>query len=433
MFVCISFNTHIGVINMSVLLALAIIVAVIAAACTVKAVRSATKVAPCVDLTTYAATKPHADVVTSVVDIVNPDCMEAVVMVLSYTKASLKEERLNGRRARARAWHIANCASKEAARKARKDAMAYISAAQRNAENKTKANQWMVGKSWQEAISALYNEGKLISVRKHREVKTATMRVHKPRVVRARVSAAKPAYVRHIKANKAANKPNVISGTQLGQQARATGATLVTQIRVAKATLASLYVILPLARQVVALQSKASRKVGMYTWLADEGHVGVRATKSSVARRDAAQEVVCQAALAAEAFKKAYGIEAQDVASQILAVKAAKARAVEMLRNHKAEQHRLFLERQERRAAKAALKAAKGKPASIATIAEVADWEQYVPSNNGNKAIAFGFLSAKTATMAEKISAAIAIVGDTTPEHELVICQTADAAYGVAA
>lgn len=160
---------------MSVLLALAIIIAVIAAVCTVKAVR-------------VTATKTHAGTTTPVVDtIINPDCMEAfamVAMVLAYTKASLKEERLNGRRARARAWHINNCASKEAARKARKEAMCHISAAQRKAENKKRANQWMVGKSWQEAISAVYNEGKLISVRKHGDIKCAVLHTKKPRTVR---------------------------------------------------------------------------------------------------------------------------------------------------------------------------------------------------------------------------------------------------------
>jgi hypothetical protein len=402
---------------MSVLLALAIIVAIIAVTCAVKAVRVTT-------------TKPHAGATTPVVDVVNPahDCMEAAVMILAYAKASLKEERLNYRRARARAWHINNCASKEAARKARKEAMAHISAAQRNAENKTKANQWMVGKSWQEAISALYNEGKLISVRKHREVKTATMRVHKPRVARTGVPATKPVrtYVRQ-----AANKP-IVSGTQLAQEARATGTSLAAQIRVAKTTLASLYAILPLARQVVALQSKADRKVGMYTWLADEGHVGIRATKSSVARRDAAQEVVCNATLAAQAFKEAYGIEAQDVVSQILVVKAAKASAIEMLRDHKAEQHRLFVERQERRAAKAALKASKTAPITSPAVTEVADWEKYVPLNCGNKAIASKFIVAKNATIAQKAAAIAAINGASQEQHVVGKC-TADAAYGVAA
>lgn len=413
---------------MSVLLALAIIVAIIAAVCTVKAVRAVAKTVTCA---ATAATETHADT-TSVVDIINPDCMEAIIAVLAYTKASLKEERLNGRRARARAWHINNCASKEAARKARKEAMAHISAAQRNAENKTKANQWMVGKSWQEAISALYNEGKLISVRKHREVKTATMRVHKPRVARTGVPATKPVakpvrtYVRQ-----AANKP-IVSGTQLAQQARATGTGLVAQIHAAKAALASLYAMLPLARQVVALQNKADRKVGMYTWLADEGHVGVRSTKSSIARRDAAQEVVCQAALAAEAFKDAYGIEAHEVYSTIRAAKATKARAVEMLHNHKAEQHRLFIERQERRAAKAALRASKAAPATAPAVTEVADWEKYAPVNSGNKAIASKFIVAKNATIAQKAAAIAAINGASQEQHVVGKC-TADAAYVVAA
>lgn len=408
---------------MSVLLALAIIVAVIAAVRTALTVQTATKAI----VTTISVVAEAAPSVAHTQDVCDPinEYMYALVSVCMYTKASLKEERLNGRRARARAWHINNCASKEAARKARKEAMAYISAAQRNAENKTKANQWMVGKSWQEAISALYNEGKLISVRKHREVKAAAMRAHKPRVVRVGVSAAKPmrTFVLHTRI-KAANKP-IVSGAQLGQQARATGTTLAAQIQAAKGILTSLYAILPLARQVVALQNKASRKVGMYMWLADEGHVGVRSTKFSVARRDAAQEIVCSATLAAEAFRETYGIEAQDVVSQILAAKAAKARAVEMLRDHKAEQHRLFLERQERRAAKAA-------PAAAPAVTEVADWEKYVPLNCGNKAIASKFIVAKTATLAQKV-AAIAAINGASPNHHLVGKCTADAAYGVAA
>jgi hypothetical protein len=254
------------------------------------------------------------------------------------------------------------------------------------------------------------------------------MRVHKPRVARTGVPATKPVrtYVRQ-----AANKP-IVSGTQLAQEARATGTSLAAQIRVAKTTLASLYAILPLARQVVALQSKADRKVGMYTWLADEGHVGIRATKSSVARRDAAQEVVCNATLAAQAFKEAYGIEAQDVVSQILVVKAAKASAIEMLRDHKAEQHRLFVERQERRAAKAALKASKTAPITSPAVTEVADWEKYVPLNCGNKAIASKFIVAKNATIAQKAAAIAAINGASQEQHVVGKC-TADAAYGVAA
>lgn len=413
---------------MSVLLALAIIVAIIAVVCAVKAVRvTATK-----SVAATTATEPHADE-QSAVDITNQDCMEAVVMVLAYTKASLKEERLNGRRARARAWHIRSCASKEAARKARKDAMGPVAAANRRAVAAAECRKALARAH--KAPAATYGDitvsaGIKAAWRtKHPVAKVVTKVV---KVVGAGVS--KPAvartYVRHAKA---ANKP-ILSGTQLAQQARATGTNLAAQISVAKTTLASLYAILPLARQVVALQNKASRKIGLYTWLADEGHVGIRATKSSVARRDAAQEVVCQAALAAEAFKDAYGIEAQDVVSQILVVKATKARAVEMLRNHKAEQHRLFIERQERRAAKAALKASKATtaPAAAKTVTEVADWEQYAPANSSNKSIAFGILHAKGSTMAEKISASLAIVG-ASHEYGLVSCQTADAAYMVAA
>lgn len=412
---------------MSVLLALAIIVAIIAVACAVKAVRSAAKTVTCA---ATAATETHADT-TSVVDIINPDCMEAVVMVLAYTKASLKEERLNGRRARARAWHIRSCASKEAARKARKDAMGPVAAANRRAVAAAECRKALARAH--KAPAATYGDitvsaGIKAAWRtKHPVAKVVTKVV---KVVGAGVS--KPAvartYVRHARA---ANKP-VLSGTQLAQQARATGTNLAAQISVAKTTLASLYAILPLARQVVALQNKADRKVGMYTWLSNEGHVGIRSTKSSIDRRDVAQELVCKAILAEEAFKKAYGIEAQDVVPQILVVKAAKASAIAMLRDHKAEQHRLFVERQERRAAKAALKASKAAPITAQAVTEVADWKEYVAANSGNKSIAFGILHAKGSTMAEKISAAIAIVG-ASHEDGLVSCQTADAAYMVAA
>lgn len=402
---------------MSVLLALAIIVAVIAVTCAVKAVRVTT-------------TKPHAGATTPVVEVINQDCMEAVVMVLAYTKSALKEERLNGRRARARAWHTRSCASKESARKARKDAMGPVAAANRRAVAAAECRKALARAH--KAPAATYGDItvsagiKAAWCAKHPVAKVVTKVV---KVVGAGVS--KPAvartYVRHAKA---ANKP-ILSGTQLAQQARATGTNLAAQISVAKTTLASLYAILPLARQVVSLQNKASRKIGLYTWLADEGHVGIRATKSSVARRDAAQEVVCQATLAAEAFKEAYGIEAQDVVSQILAVKAAKARAVEMLRNHKAEQHRLFVERQERRAAKAALKASKTAPITSPAVTEVADWEKYVPMNCGNKAIASSFLNVKTATVAQK-AAAIAVINGL-QDYNLTGKCTADAAYGVAA
>ena len=436
---------------MSVLLALAIIVAIIAAVCTVKAVRAVAKTVTCA---ATAATETHADT-TSVVDIINPDCMEAIIAVLAYTKASLKEERLNGRRARARAWHINNCASKEAA---------HISGAEKRKEITLLNEQRRLGRAAQKALvreaqvqgigiakllarkeqgaaqraantarkQAATHGGKKATANRHvapRGIVSITADGHKVVVTPANKQAVKPVrtYVRQ-----AANKPAIISGTQLAEQARTAGTNLATQIRVAKTTLASLYAILPLARQVVALQNKADRKVGMYTWLADEGHVGIRATKSSIARRDAAQKVVCKAALAAEAFKDAYGIEAQDVVSQILVVKATKARAVEMLRNHKAEQHRLFIERQERRAAKAAFRASKASSAAAKTVTEVADWKEYVAANSGNKSIAFGILHAKGSTMAEKISAAIAIVG-ASHEDGLVSCQTADAAYMVAA
>ena len=449
---------------MSVLLALAIIVAIIAVTCAVKAVRAVAKNVPCAATT---ATETHAGATTPVVDVVNPahDCMEAAVMILAYTKASLKEERLNGRRARARAWHINNCASKEAA---------HISGAEKRKEITLLNEQRRLGRAAQKALvreaqvqgvsvakllarkaqgaaqraanaarkQAATHVGKKATANRHvapRGIVSITADGHK--VIKVAVAPVAPAapvakVVRPSKARtyvrQAANKPAIISGTQLAEQARTAGTNLATQIRVAKTTLASLYAILPLARQVVALQNKADRKVGMYTWLADEGHVGIRSTKSSIDRRDLAQELVCKAILAEEAFKAEYGISAHEVYNTIRAAKAAKARAVEMLHNHKAEQHRLFIERQERRAAKAALKASKAAPAAAPAVTEVADWEKYAPVNSGNKAIASKFIVAKNATIAQKASAIAAINGASQEQHVVGKC-TADAAYMVAA
>lgn len=459
---------------MSVFLALAIIVAIIAVIAVAirrnNNVKAAAVVATTEVVAATTATETHAGE-QPVVEVINQDCMEAVVMVLAYTKSALKEERLNGRRARARAWHTRSCAIKEAARVsgAEKRKEITLACTNRAAVRAAKAKQEALeraAKRAQESLERASNGNTLSAATKAARAaqgsaqraanaarKQAAAHVGKKATANRHVApqcgivsitanghkavVVTPANKQAVKSvrtyvRQAANKPAIISGTQLAEQARTAGTNLATQIRVAKTTLASLYEILPLARQVVALQSKADRKVGMYTWLADEGHVGVRSTKSSIARRDAAQEVVCQAALAAEAFKDAYGIEASEVVSQILVVKAAKARAIAMLRNHKAEQHRLFIERQERRAAKAALKASKAAPATAPAVTEVADWEKYAPVNSGNKSIAFGILHAKGSTMAEKISAAIAIVG-ASHEDGLVSCQTADAAYVVAA
>ena len=432
---------------MSVLLALAIILAIIATVRAVKSVRLSVA-----KPTTGTSIKTHADATTSVVDIFHPEgCMEAAIMVLAYTKASLKEERLNGRRARARAWHINNCASKEAAhingaekrkeitllneqrRLGRAAQKALVREAQAQGVSVAKLLARKAQGAAQRAINAARKAAKPAKTATTKVVKVAVAPVVKaaPSVKVAPVLVVRPGKARTY-VRQAANKPTTISGAQLAEQARTTGANLATQIRVAKATLESLYAILPLARQVVALQHKANRKVGMYTWLADEGYVGVRSTKSSIARRDAAQDIVCQATLAAEAFKEAYGIEAQDVVSQILVVKAAKARAAEMLRDHKAEQHRLFIERQERRAAKAALKASKAAPAPAPAVTEIADWKEYVAANNGNKAIAFGILHATNATIAQK-AAAIAAINGLSQDHHLEGKCTADAAYVVAA
>ena len=459
---------------MSVLLALAIIVAIIAVAIRRNNNVKAAAVVATTEVVTANAAVATTEVVTAnaaasvahtqdVCD--NIHCTEALVMVLMYTKISLKANRLQGRRARSHAAHKAACARSHAAYAAGEEKRKEITmrdqqralgrAAQKALVREAQAQGIGVAKllarraqgAAQRAANAARKQaathgGKKATANRHvapRGIVSITADGHK--VIKVAVAPVAPAapvakVVRPSKARtyvrQAANKPVIISGTQLAEQARTAGTNLATQIRVAKATLESLYAMLPLARQVVALQNKADRKIGMYTWLADEGHVGVRSTKASIARRDAAQEVVCQATLAAEAFKEAYGIEAQDVVSQILAVKAAKARAVEMLRNHKAEQHRLFIERQERRAAKAAFRASKAAPAAAKTVTEVADWKEYVAANSGNKSIAFGILHAKGSTMAEKISAAIAIVG-ASHEDGLVSCQTADAAYMVAA
>ena len=127
------------------------------------------------------ATETHSSIAVESINNTN-ECMEAFVMVFAYTKATLKEERLNGRRARARAWHNRNCASKEAARKARKEAMMHISSAQRRAEKVSRANQWMIGKSWQDAVGALYSEGKLVSVRSKADIRPAMVGTKAARV-----------------------------------------------------------------------------------------------------------------------------------------------------------------------------------------------------------------------------------------------------------
>ena len=416
---------------MSVLLALAIIVAIIAVTCAVKAVRAVAKTVTCA---ATAATETHADT-TSVVDIINPDCMEAIIAVLAYTKASLKAQRLSVRRARsanAAMYRSNGLYIARGIRSAMMEDVTYI-----NAKAVAKADERKALVRAHNAPSATYAQlgacGIKAAKRAALGINVATHRRVVP-IVHTHVCA--PAVVRTIKrvpTTKAANKPAIISGTQLAEQARTAGTNLATQIRVAKTTLASLYAILPLARQVVALQNKADRKVGMYNWLAQEGHVGIRSTKPSSERREKAQEVVCQAILAEEAFKEAYGIEAHEVYNTIRAAKAAKARAVELLISHKAEQHRLFLERQERRAAKSALKNSKKAPSGAPAVTEVTDWEKYIPANNGNKAIASKFIVAKNATIAQK-AAAIAVINRTSQQnHNLAGKCTADAAYVVAA
>ena len=444
---------------MSVLLTLAIIVAIIAVVIRRNNNVKATSVVATTEVVAAAVVAPSVAHTQDVCDTIN--VMPALVMVLAYTKSALKEERLNGRRARARAWHISNCARLRAAYDASAAKRKEITMRDQQRALGRAAEKELMRKAVREAQSQGISVAKLLArkaqgaaqraanaARKQAAThvgKTANRHVeprghgiisitadgHKMAVVtpaNKKAQAVKPVrtYVRQ-----AAN--TAPSGKQLGDAAKAKSASIHSHINASKEELERLYSILPLARQVVALGNKATRKVALYNWLSDEGHVGIRATKASIDRRDVAQELVCKAILAAEAFKKAYGIEAQDVVSQILAVKAAKVRAVAMLRNHKAEQHRLFLERQERRAAKAALKASKATtaPAAAKTVTEVADWEKYAPVNSGNKAIASKFIVARNATIAQK-AAAIAAINGAQEQHVVGKC-TADAAYGVAA
>ena len=90
----------------------------------------------------------------------------------------------------------------------------------------------------------------------------------------------------------AANKPAIISGLHSLLKARTAGKTWLQNSCWLRLPLASLYAILPPSGG--SAQNKADRKVGMYLWLADEGHVGIRSTKSSIDRRDLAQELVCK-------------------------------------------------------------------------------------------------------------------------------------------
>ena len=422
---------------MSVLLALAIIVAII-----VVAIRRNNNVkAAAVVATTEVVAADAAQSVAHTQDVCDPindynavdySVMITLVYILMYTKTSLKAHKRHVRTVQGKLAHKAACAHIRAQREARSNAMGYVTSA--NIKAVARADERKALVRAHNAPSATYAKlgacGIKAAKRAALGIKCAVHRRAVP-VVRTHVSA--PAVVHTIKRVPSVKAANAAPrGKDLAAAARSVHGSLVARIQASKVVLSNMYEILPLARQVVGLQNKASRKVGMYTWLADEGHVGVRATKASVARRDAAQEVVCQAALAAEAFKDAYGIGASEVVSQILVAKAAKARAVEMLRNHRAEQHRLFVERQERRAAKAALRASKAAPVAAPVVTEVADWEKYAPVNSGNKAIASKFIVAKNATIAQKASAIAAINGASQEQHVVGKC-TADAAYGVAA
>ena len=434
---------------MSVLLALAIIVAIIAVAIrrnnNVKAaaVVATTEVVAADAAQSVAHTQDVCDPINSNVahsderhewlwDYVLVTSLVAVTVTYTHIKWAAKAAKRDTRTMRGKLAHKAACAHIRAQRKARSNAMSYVTSANTKAIAKADERKALVRAH--NAPSATYAQlgacGIKAAKRAALGINVATHRRVVP-IVHTHVCT--PAVVRTIKRVPSVKAANAAPrGKDLAAAAQSVHGNLIARIHAAKATLNSMYEILPLARQVVGLSNKANRKVDMYTWLSNEGHVGIRSTKSSIDRRDVAQELVCKAILAEEAFKKAYGIEAHEVYNTIRAAKATKARAVEMLRNHKAEQHRLFIERQERRAAKAALKASKAAPAAAPAVTEVADWEKYAPVNSGNKAIASKFIVAKNATIAQKASAIAAINGASQEQHVVGKC-TADAAYGVAA
>lgn len=414
---------------MDMLAILAIVIAVIA----VVIRRNNNVKAAAVVATTEVVAANAAASVAHTQDVCDPiNVMPALVMVLAYTKSTLKAQRLSVRRARsanAAMYRSNGLYIARGIRSAMMEGVTYI-----NAKAVAKADERKALVRAHNAPSATYAQlgacGIKAAKRAALGIKCA---VHRRAVPVVRTHVCTPAVVRTIKRVPSVKAANAAPrGKDLAAAAQSVHGNLIARIHAAKATLNSMYEILPLARQVVGLSNKASRKVGLYNWLSDEGHVGVRSTKSSCARRDNAQELVCQAILAEEAFKEAYGVSAHEVYNTIRAAKAAKARAVELLISHKAEQHRLFLERQERRAAKAALKASKATHAPVPTVAEIADWEKYAPVNSGNKAIASKFIVAKNATIAQKAAAIAAINGASQEQHVVGKC-TADAAYVVAA
>lgn len=414
---------------MSVLLALAIIVAIIA----VVIRRNNNVKAAAVVATTEVVAANAAASAAHTQDVCDPiNVMPALVMVLAYTKSTLKAQRLSVRRARsanAAMYRSNGLYIARGIRSAMMEGVTYI-----NAKAVAKADERKALVRAHNAPSATYAQlgacGIKAAKRAALGIKCA---VHRRAVPVVRTHVCTPAVVRTIKRVPSVKAANAAPrGKDLAAAAQSVHGNLIARIHAAKATLNSMYEILPLARQVVGLSNKANRKVDMYTWLSDEGHVGIRSTKSSCARRDKAQELVCKAILAEEAFKAEYGVSAHEVYNTIRAAKAAKARAVELLISHKAEQHRLFLERQERRAAKAALKASKVITATAPAVTEVTDWEKYAPVNSGNKAIASKFIVAKNATIAQKAAAIAAINGASQEQHVVGKC-TADAAYMVAA
>ena len=414
---------------MDMLAILAIVIAIIA----VVIRRNNNVKAAAVVATTEVVAANAAASVAHTQDVCDPiNVMPALVMVLAYTKSTLKAQRLSVRRARsanAAMYRSNGLYIARGIRSAMMEGVTYI-----NAKAVAKADERKALVRAHNAPSATYAQlgacGIKAAKRAALGIKCA---VHRRAVPVVRTHVCTPAVVRTIKRVPSVKAANAAPrGKDLAAAAQSVHGNLIARIHAAKATLNSMYEILPLARQVVGLSNKASRKVGLYNWLSDEGHVGVRSTKSSCARRDNAQELVCQAILAEEAFKEAYGVSAHEVYNTIRAAKAAKARAVELLISHKAEQHRLFLERQERRAAKAALKASKATHAPVPTVTEVTDWEKYAPVNSGNKAIASKFIVAKNATIAQKAAAIAAINGASQEQHVVGKC-TADAAYVVAA
>ena len=135
MFVCIFLNTHIGVINMSVLLALAIILAVIAVAIRRNANVKATSVVATTEVVAAAVVAPSVAHTQDVCDPINDynavdySVMITLVCILMYTKTSLKAHKRHVRTVQGKLAHKAACAHIRAQREARSNAMGYVTSA----------------------------------------------------------------------------------------------------------------------------------------------------------------------------------------------------------------------------------------------------------------------------------------------------------------